>query len=100
MVWILSRGISKGIEMLANIAVPMIILFGILLLMRVVTLGVPDPSQPANSIWNGFGYLWNPDFSALKDSKVWLAATGQIFFTLIKVILAKRKKDEDCKKRN
>jgi SNF family Na+-dependent transporter len=26
--------------------------------------------------------LWNPDFSALKSAKVWLAAAGQIFFTL------------------
>ena len=26
--------------------------------------------------------MWNPDWSALKSAKVWLAATGQIFFTL------------------
>ena len=31
---------------------------------------------------NGLGFLWNPDFAALKSAKVWLAATGQIFFTL------------------
>ena len=30
----------------------------------------------------GFGFLWNPDFSALKSAKVWLEAAGQIFFTL------------------
>lgn len=81
-VWILSRGISKGIEMLANTAIPLIILFGICLVIRVVTLGVPDPSVPENSVMNGFGFMWNPDFSALTQSKVWLAATGQIFFTL------------------
>jgi SNF family Na+-dependent transporter len=31
---------------------------------------------------NGLGFLWNPDFSALRDAKVWLAAAGQVFFTL------------------
>jgi SNF family Na+-dependent transporter len=30
----------------------------------------------------GLGFLWNPDFSALKSAKVWLEAAGQIFFTL------------------
>ncbi|MCM8766389.1 MAG: sodium:calcium symporter, partial [Candidatus Omnitrophica bacterium] len=28
------------------------------------------------------GFLWNPDFSALRSPRVWLAAAGQIFFTL------------------
>jgi SNF family Na+-dependent transporter len=28
------------------------------------------------------GFLWNPDWSALGDAKIWLAAAGQIFFTL------------------
>jgi len=31
---------------------------------------------------NGFGFLWNPDFSVLTSAKVWMAAAGQIFFTL------------------
>ncbi len=31
---------------------------------------------------NGLGFIWNPDWSALKSSRVWLAAAGQIFFTL------------------
>ena len=47
------------------------------------------------------GFLWNPDFSALLQPKVWLAAAGQIFFTLsvgIGVILTYAsylKKDDD-----
>ena len=82
MVWILSRGISKGIELLAKVAIPLILVFGALLVVRVIMLGTPDPQFPERNIWNGFGFIWNPDFSILKDSKVWLAATGQIFFTL------------------
>ncbi|MCD6309051.1 MAG: sodium:calcium symporter, partial [Candidatus Latescibacteria bacterium] len=34
------------------------------------------------NVLNGFGYLWNPDFSRLKDVSVWMAAAGQVFFTL------------------
>lgn len=81
-VLILSRGISKGIEIMAKIAIPMIIVFGIVLLLRVFTLGTPDPKFPDRNVLNGFGFIWNPDFSILGQSKVWLAATGQIFFTL------------------
>lgn len=81
-VWILSRGISKGIELLAKISVPLIILFGIVLVIRVCMIGTPDPAYPDRNVMNGFGFIWNPDFAILTDSKVWLAATGQIFFTL------------------
>lgn len=82
MIWILSRGISKGIELLAKTAIPLILIFGIILVVRVFTIGAPDPAMPERNILNGFGFIWNPDFSALTRSKVWLAATGQIFFTL------------------
>jgi len=82
MMWIISRGVSEGIEKLAKIAMPLIVVFGVILVVRVLFLGTPDPKFPANNIANGFGFIWNPDFSILKQSKVWLAATGQIFFTL------------------
>ncbi len=81
-IWILMRGISKGIETLGNIALPLIFIFGIALMVRVFTLGAPDPAYPDRSVLNGLGYIWNPDFSVLTNAKVWLAATGQIFFTL------------------
>ena len=75
-------GIKGGIEKLCNIAMPLLFFFGIVIMARVLTLGTPDPSHPAWNIANGLGFLWNPDFSALKSAKVWLAAAGQIFFTL------------------
>jgi SNF family Na+-dependent transporter len=81
-VWILYRGISGGIERLAKIAMPLLFLFAIALAVRVLTLGTPDPARPDWSIASGLGYLWNPDLSRLSDSGVWLAAAGQIFFTL------------------
>jgi neurotransmitter:Na+ symporter, NSS family len=80
--WILYKGISQGIEKLAKIAMPLLFAFAAVLAIRVMTLGTPDPSLPQNSIANGFGFIWNPDFSKLGDPKIWLAAAGQIFFTL------------------
>jgi len=51
-------------------------------MIRVLTLGTPDITKPTWNLSNGMGFLWNPQFSVLKDAKVWLAAAGQIFFTL------------------
>jgi len=78
----LYRGISKGIEMLAKIGMPLLFVFGIALAVRVLTLGAPDPAQPDWSIATGLAYIWNPDLSRLGQASVWLAAAGQIFFTL------------------
>lgn len=80
--YILSRGVVGGLEKLAKYGMPVLFIFGIILVIRVFTLGTPDPSQPENSITNGLGFLWNPDFSALGNADVWLAAAGQVFFTL------------------
>lgn len=79
---VLYKGISAGIEKLAKIAMPLLFIFALILVIRVLTLGTPDPSNPEFSVWNGFAFIWNPDFSKLNDPKIWLAAAGQIFFTL------------------
>lgn len=79
---VLYKGISKGIEKLAKIAMPLLFLFAIILAIRIFTLGTPDPALPENSVANGFAFIWNPDFSALGNPNIWLAAAGQIFFTL------------------
>jgi hypothetical protein len=39
-------------------------------------------SIPKRSSLQGLDFLWNPDWSKLKDPNVWIAAVGQIFFTL------------------
>jgi SNF family Na+-dependent transporter len=80
--WILYRGIKGGIEWLCNWAMPVLFAFGIIVAIRVLTLGAPNPQIPDWNILNGLGFLWNPDFSVLTNSRVWLAAAGQIFFTL------------------
>ena len=84
------RGVTRGIEKFCNIAMPIMILCALAVLVRVLTLGTPDPAQPELNVLNGLGFMWNPKptgtgestLSALADPKVWLAAAGQIFFTL------------------
>ena len=79
---VLRKGISGGIERLANIGMPLLIVMAVVLVVRVLTLGAPDPAVPERSVANGLGFIWNPDLGALREPRVWLAAAGQIFFTL------------------
>lgn len=81
-VFIIYWGIKGGIERLCKIAMPLLFIFAAIIAVRVLTLGTPDPSKLSWNVVAGLGFLWNPDFSVLTDAKVWLAAAGQIFFTL------------------
>ena len=81
------RGINKGIETFCRIAMPIMALLAIIVLVRVLTLGTPDPvGNPDGSVWKGLGFMWNPkstgDENYLLNWKTWLAASGQIFFSL------------------
>jgi SNF family Na+-dependent transporter len=60
----------------------MLFVFAAILLVRVLTLDPPAGAGPDQSVQAGLGFVWNPDFRAIGDPKVWLAAAGQIFFTL------------------
>jgi NSS family neurotransmitter:Na+ symporter len=79
--YILSRGLSGGVEKVAKIGMPLLILFGILLAVRGVTLGNTGLCADCDSRV-GMNFLWEPQFDKLMDLKVWFAAAGQIFFTL------------------
>ena len=54
----------------------------ICVLIRVLTLGTPDASKPDQSVLTGLGFMWNPRLETLRDPQTWLAAAGQIFFSL------------------
>ncbi len=79
---ILCIGLRGGIERVCKLGLLVLFAFAVVILIRVLTLGTPDPSRPEWSVGNGFGFLWNPQWAKLKEAKVWLAAAGQIFFTL------------------
>lgn len=72
------RGVNKGIEAFCKIAMPLLIALSVIVLIRVLTLGQTED----RTIVDGLGYMWNPDFSALTNPETWLAASGQIFFSL------------------
>lgn len=80
-VYILSKGLSGGVEKVAKIGMPLLILFGIILAIRAVTLkaGV-DGAVNDSSV--GLNFLWTPHFDSIYNPKVWFAAASQIFFTL------------------
>ncbi|TDQ19134.1 SNF family Na+-dependent transporter [Algoriphagus boseongensis] len=82
-VYILSTGLG-GIEKVAKIGMPLLILFGVILAIRGWTMGSDFASAefPEANAWDGINFLWTPQYSSLADPKVWLAAAGQIFFTL------------------
>ncbi|MCM1292092.1 MAG: sodium-dependent transporter [Bacteroides sp.] len=69
---VLIAGVTKGIERLSNIAMPL--LFVILLIFVVVCLSLPNA-------FSGVEYFLKPDFSKL-SSKVVINALGQAFFSL------------------
>lgn len=81
--WILSRGL-QGVERAAMVGMPLLILFGIFLAIKGLTLGTSGatPEHPDANAWAGLNFLWTPQFDSLSNPKVWLAAAGQIFFTL------------------
>jgi SNF family Na+-dependent transporter len=81
-IYFLYRGLSRGIETFCRWAMPAMAVCALIVLVRVLTLGTPDPSLPDQSVAAGLNFMWNPDFAALGNFKTWLAATGQIFFSL------------------
>ena len=78
------RGITKGIETVCKYAMPALIAIALIILVRVLTLGTPDATKPDQNVMAGLGFMWNPGDIAtgLKNPQLWLAAAGQIFFSL------------------
>jgi NSS family neurotransmitter:Na+ symporter len=70
---IIYNGVTKGIERFCKFAMPALIGCAVLILLRVLTLP---------NIGDGLGFMWNPQWTSLSDPSVWLAAAGQIFFSL------------------
>jgi NSS family neurotransmitter:Na+ symporter len=81
-IYFVYRGLSKGIEKFCTWAMPAMAICALIVLVRVLTLGTPDPAAPEQNVMNGLGQMWNPDFAALANPQTWLAAAGQIFFSL------------------
>lgn len=70
---IMILGVTKGIEKMNKIMMPVFFVFFIILLVRVVTLpGAAD----------GYRYMFVPEWEQLGDIQTWVYALGQAFFSL------------------
>ncbi len=77
-IWLLNwfvcyKGVSGGIEKLNKILLPTLVIAMIIIVIRGVTL-------PGASL--GLNKLFTPDWSKVLEPKVWIAAYGQVFFSL------------------
>ena len=79
--WILSKGLSGGVEKASKIGMPLLLIFGVLLAIKGVSLEAGEDGAIFSGVV-GLNYLWTPRFDSLANPQVWLAAAGQIFFTL------------------
>src|SRR5699024_1218745 len=70
---ILSRGVKRGIEIANRIMIPTLVLVFTIIVIRAVTL--PGALE-------GLDAFFKPDFTQILNSSVWVAAYGQIFFSL------------------
>ena len=71
--FLMQRGVSRGIEMASRVLMPLLILMLLVIVIRAVTL---------DGAFDGLNVLFTPDFGALTDPSVWVAAYGQVFFSL------------------
>jgi NSS family neurotransmitter:Na+ symporter len=79
--YILSRGLVKGVELAAKIGMPLLLLFGAVLAINGLGLGPGDPGVIESPLV-GLNFVWQPQTSGLMNPSTWLAAAGQVFFTL------------------
>ncbi|MER7415087.1 MULTISPECIES: sodium-dependent transporter [Streptomyces] len=70
---ILGLGVRKGIERANKIFIPLLVVFFVVLVVRAVTL---------DGAAKGLDALFSPDWGQLTNGSVWVAAYGQIFFSL------------------
>lgn len=77
-VWIIAlgvlfRGIKKGIEAANKIMIPTLFILFLIIVVRAVTL---------DGAMQGLDTFFKPKWNMIADPKVWVAAYGQIFFSL------------------
>jgi neurotransmitter:Na+ symporter, NSS family len=70
---VLIKGVKKGIEAANKIFIPTLVVLFLIIVVRAITL---------DGAIEGLNAFFKPDWSRIADSKVWVSAYGQIFFSL------------------
>lgn len=63
--YVLYRGVTRGIEWFCKWSIPVLLITAIIIMVRVLTLGTPDSSIPDRNVEQGLGYMWNPTKTVL-----------------------------------
>jgi neurotransmitter:Na+ symporter, NSS family len=71
--WLMIRGVSRGIQLSAMVLIPLMALMMLIIVIRGITL--PGSGE-------GLTVLFTPDFGELLNPQVWIAAYGQVFFSI------------------
>ncbi len=72
--WLIEvKGVQAGIEKASRVFIPLLFVLTLLLVVRSLTLP---------GAMNGIDWYLKPNFEVLFDYRVWLAAYGQVFYTL------------------
>jgi neurotransmitter:Na+ symporter, NSS family len=71
--YLMHRGVSRGIEMASRVLMPTLVVMLIIIVIRAITL---------DGAATGLDVLFTPDLGRLGDASVWVAAYGQVFFSL------------------
>lgn len=70
---VLVRGVKRGIELANRIMIPTLVIVFLIIVLRAITLP---------GAMTGLNAFFEPDFSQILNPSVWIAAYGQIFFSL------------------
>ena len=70
---ILFAGVKKGIEKATKIMIPLLVVLFLIIVIQALRL---------DGAVNGINQFFKPDWSMILNGKVWVAAYGQIFFSL------------------
>ncbi|MCS7188607.1 MAG: sodium-dependent transporter [Bacteroidia bacterium] len=79
--YILYRGLQGGVEKINLYGMPLLFLSALAIAIGTVALGETGRCPDCSS-WAGIQYLYVPQWKALLQPAVWLAATGQVLFSI------------------
>ena len=76
--FLIYRGVSRGIERFCKISMPVLLVTSLVILVRVLTLGTPDPAHPERSINSGMASLFRAADQAWREVRAMMRNTSAV----------------------